>query len=106
MNRLRRRRRREAFQGAPLPPWAAGLLAFLTMLSSTLLIPTVRPFFAAVHPENVEALFWFMSVNMLGAIVGAPLLAWVADATGKRAVVLIVAAVAETCAEKHVPLAL
>ncbi len=78
--------------GAPLPPAIAALLAFLSMLSSTLLIPTVRPFFAAVHPGE-DGVFWFMSINMLGAIIGAPVVAAVADVTGKRAVVLIVAAV-------------
>ncbi len=62
------------------------------MLSSTLLIPAVRPFFAAVHPDAEGGLFLFMSVNMVGAIVGAPLLTAFADATGKRALVLIVAA--------------
>lgn len=65
------------------------------MLSATLLIPTVRPFFAAVHPDNVEALYGFMSVNMLGAIVGAPVLAWIADKSGKRALLLIIAAVVD-----------
>ena len=61
------------------------------MLSSTLLIPAVRPFFATVHPEAEGGLFMFMTVNMLGAIIGAPLLTALADATGKRALVLIVA---------------
>ncbi len=65
------------------------------MLSSTLLIPAVRPFFATVHPEAEGGLFMFMTVNMLGAIIGAPLLTALADATGKRALVLIVAAVVD-----------
>ncbi len=65
------------------------------MLSSTLLIPALRPFFAATHPGHEGGLFWFMSVNMAGAIVGAPMLAAVADAMGKRALVLIVAAVVD-----------
>ena len=82
-------------QGAPLRPLIAAALVFLTMLSSTLLIPAVRPFFAAVHPQHEDGLFLFMSVNMLGAIVGGPLLAWVADATGKRGLVLILACVVD-----------
>ena len=65
------------------------------MLSSTLLIPAVRPFFAAVHPDAEGGLFLFMTVNMLGAIVGAPVLTALADATGKRAMVLIVAALVD-----------
>jgi len=63
------------------------------MLSSTLLIPAIRPFFAATHPQAESGLFLFMSVNMAGAIIGAPLLAAVADATGARRLTLIVAAV-------------
>ncbi len=65
------------------------------MLSSTLLIPALRPFFVATHPGHEEGMFLFMSVNMLGAIVGAPLLTMIADAMGKRALVLIVAAVVD-----------
>ncbi|MDP2340555.1 MAG: hypothetical protein Q8O67_06340 [Deltaproteobacteria bacterium] len=93
MSRWRRRRRE--MQGAPLRPTVAALLVFLTMLSSTLLIPAVRPFFAAVHPTQENGLFLFMSVNMLGAVVGGPLLAWAADASGKRSLVLILAAVVD-----------
>jgi MFS family permease len=63
------------------------------MLSSTLLIPAVRPFFAAVHPSAEGGLFWFMSVNMLGAIVGAPMLGALADALRARWLVLVAAAV-------------
>lgn len=78
-----------------MTPAVAGLLVFLSMLSSTLLIPAVRPFFAAVHPEAESGLFMFMTVNMLGAIIGAPLLTALADATGKRALVLIAATVVD-----------
>jgi MFS family permease len=73
----------------------AAVLVFLSMLSSTLLIPALRPFFAATHPTAEGGLFLFMSVNMLGAIVGAPLLTAVADATGKRSLVLMLAAVVD-----------
>jgi MFS family permease len=79
----------------PLTPLLAGVLVFLSMLSSTLLIPAIRPFFAAVHPETEGGLFMFMTVNMLGAIVGAPLLTALADATDKRALVLVAAAVVD-----------
>lgn len=89
------RGRRRELQGGPLRPATAALLVFLIMLSSTLLIPAVRPFFSSVYPQHEDGLFLFMSVNMIGAIVGAPLLAFIADATGKRSRVLILAAVAD-----------
>lgn len=94
---MRRGRRRRAEPGAtaPLSPAVAAVLVFLSMLSSTLLIPAVRPFFAEVHPSAEGGLFLFMSVNMLGAIIGAPLLGALADAVGKRWLVLIVAAVVD-----------
>jgi MFS family permease len=78
-----------------LSPAVAAVLVFLSMLSSTLLIPAVRPFFAATHPSAEGGLFLFMSVNMLGAIVGAPLLGALADAMGKRWLVLVAAAVVD-----------
>ncbi len=93
--RRSRRRRTEAPPSAPLSPALAGVLVFLSMLSSTLLIPAFRPFFAATHPTAEGGMFLFMSVNMLGAIIGAPLLTAVADATGKRSLVLMVAAVVD-----------
>jgi hypothetical protein len=88
-----RRRRRLAPAGTPLSPAVAAVLVFLSMLSSTMLIPALRPFFAAVHPGEEGALYLFTAVNMLGALFGAPLLGAIADATGRRALVLLVAAV-------------
>lgn len=90
-----RRRRHTPEAAPPLSPAVAAALVFLSMLSSTLLIPAIRPFFAATHPTAEGGLFWFMSVNMLGAVVGAPLLGAIADAVGKRWLVLIVAAVVD-----------
>ncbi len=93
MSRWRRRRRET--QGAPLRPAMAALLVFLTVLSSTLLVATARPFFAAAYPEHEGGLFLFMSVNLIGAVVGGPLLAFVGDATGRRSLVLMLAAVVD-----------
>lgn len=59
------------------------LLVFLNVLSGTLLIPAGRPFLAAVHPGSEGGIHAFFSVNMLGAAVGAPLFAWLADRTGR-----------------------
>lgn len=95
MRRGRRRRSERESVGGPLSPAVAAVLVFLSMLSSTLLIPAVRPFFAATHPSAEGGLFLFMSVNMLGAIVGAPLLGALADAMGKRWLVLMAAAVVD-----------
>jgi len=95
MRRGRRRRSERESAGGPLSPAVAAVLVFLAMLSSTLLIPAVRPFFAAHHPTAEGGLFLFMSVNMLGAIIGAPLLGALADAMGKRWLVLVAAAVVD-----------
>ena len=59
-------------------------LIFASVLSGTVLIPTVRPFFAAFFPGHEGALHAFMGVNMMGAVVGAPLLSLIADRTGRR----------------------
>lgn len=59
-------------------------LVFATTLTGTLLIPAVRPFFAAFHGGDEAAMHAFMSVNMLGAAIGAPFVAWIADRTGRR----------------------
>lgn len=62
--------------------WIAWLV-FTNMLSGTLLIPAVRPLFAAVHPDHPDAVHAFFSVNMLGAAIGAPVVGWLADRTGR-----------------------
>jgi len=64
--------------------WVLSALVFVSMVSSTMLIPAARPFVHHMHPGNEGALHAFMSVNMLGAIVGAPLLALWADRRGQR----------------------
>ncbi len=88
-----RRRRRQIPAGSPLSPMVAAGLVFLSMLSSTMLIPALRPFFAAMHPGREGDLYLFSAVNMLGALFGAPLLGAWADATHKRSMLLVVAAV-------------
>jgi len=61
----------------------AGLVLF-NMLANTLLIPTVRPFFATFYAGDESSMHAFFSVNMLGAVAGAPLLAMWADRRGGR----------------------
>ena len=64
--------------------WRVAALVFGTMLSSTLLIPAVRSYVALRHGGQDSVMHAFMSVNMLGAIIGAPLLSAFADRTGRR----------------------
>lgn len=47
------------------------VLVFVQMLPATLLAPAVRPFFAAMHRSDVSAMHAFMSLNMIGAAIGA-----------------------------------
>ena len=47
---------------------------YVQMLPATLVAPAVRPLFAAHHGGNVSAMHAFMSLNMLGAAIAAPLL--------------------------------
>lgn len=49
------------------------LLAFMCVLSGTLLIPAVRPFMAWAAPGNESAAHAFMALNMLGAVLAAPI---------------------------------
>jgi AAHS family 3-hydroxyphenylpropionic acid transporter len=70
--------------------WA--LLIFTGVLSGTMLIPAVRPLFAARAGAAEGAMHAFMTLNLLGAVVGAPLLARWADR--RRAGVGVVAALA------------
>lgn len=64
-------------------------LIFGTMLSSTMLIPAVRGYVALRHGGNESLMHAFMSVNMLGAIIGAPLLSALADRTGHRRAIAV-----------------
>jgi MFS family permease len=59
-------------------------LVFATTLTGTLLIPALRPFFAAFHPGHEAAMHAFMSVNMLGAAFGSPIVTVFADRSGRR----------------------
>jgi len=59
-------------------------LVFLNVLSGTLLIPAVRPFFATLHGAGQGAMHAFFTVNMLGAAVGAPLACLWAERTNTR----------------------
>jgi MFS family permease len=68
-----------AQQGALIP-----LLVLGTMLPGMVLIPAVRPFIAAFHGGSEPAMHAFMSVNLLGAILGGPLVVGLAERGGAR----------------------
>ncbi len=56
-------------------------MPFLTMLGAMAIVPAIRPMFA-VNGAGEGAMHAFMSVNMLGAAIGAPLVSWGADRLG------------------------
>lgn len=60
------------------------LLALGNVLTGMLLIPAARPLLAARFPGSDSALHAFFSVNMMGAVLGAPLVSWLADRRGSR----------------------
>ena len=57
-------------------------LAFMCVLSGTLLIPAVRPFMAWTAPGSESAAHAFMAVNMLGGVLAAPLVTELARYVG------------------------
>lgn len=61
------------------------LLVFSQMLPATLVAPAVRPLFALHHGGNEGGMHAFMSVNMVGAVVAATVLALVPRLRGALA---------------------
>ncbi len=54
------------------------VLIFIQMLPATLLVPAIRPLFAAHHGGAEGPMHAFMSVNMLGAAIAVPFVgAWI-----------------------------
>lgn len=53
--------------------WRIAGAIFLQMLPATMLTPVVRPLFATLHGGDEGAMHAFMSLGMLGAVVGASL---------------------------------
>jgi len=78
----------QAFPAAVRPDdsrWRTGglvALPFLTMLASMIVVPSIRPMFAArgAGDGSMQA---FISLGMLGAVLGTPLIARIADRTAR-----------------------
>jgi MFS family permease len=60
------------------------LVTFLTILPVTLVVPVLKGLVQDRYGVGELATSLFMSVNMLGAIVAAPLAGWVSDRLGRR----------------------
>lgn len=55
------------------PVLTSALLAFSSVLSTTLIIPSVRPFMAARAPASESFAHAFVAASLLGAVLAAPL---------------------------------
>lgn len=71
------------------------LLTFASVLSGTVLIPTVRPLCAALYPTRPGAAHAFLTAAVLGGAVGAPALAAWADRRGGHARLAAIAALVD-----------
>ena len=61
------------------------ILVFGSVLSGTVLIPSVRPLCAALYPGHPGAAHAFLTMAVLGGVIGGPLLAARADRRGQAA---------------------
>lgn len=66
--------------------WFSALLVLGAMLPGTIVIPVVRTFVTAHWPDREWLMHAFLAVNLLGAVVGGPLLAVRAERLGIRRV--------------------
>jgi len=64
--------------------WVLCFLVFLAVLPVTLVVPILKPLVADRYPVGPFAVHAFQSVNMVGAILAAPLAGWFADRLGRR----------------------
>lgn len=83
----------ERFEPEPKVPLVAGALLVLgAMLPGTIVIPVVRSLVTAGWPGSEWLMHAFLAVNLLGAVVGGPLLAVRAERIGRRRLVAGVSA--------------
>lgn len=71
-------------------------IVMLQMLPATLLTPAIRPLFALQHRGNESAMHAFMSLNMIGAAIAAPLVGALLDKRGLRRIALLLLCVADS----------
>ncbi|MEZ4228613.1 MAG: MFS transporter [Polyangiaceae bacterium] len=81
----------------PLPRRARSLalLVFFQMLPATLVIPAIRPLFAAFHGGNEGSMHAFSALNMLGAAFAAPMVGRMLDRGRDPRPILTVLAMAD-----------
>lgn len=69
-------------------------ILFLLMLPVTAMVPVLSALTVGRHPELDDfERHLFMSVNMIGALVAAPLTGWIADRSGRRTTLIVAALV-------------
>ncbi len=73
----------------PLPVLC--LLVFLAVLPVTLLVPILKPLVLDRFPVTLFATHAFLSANMIGAILAAPLVGWLVDRVGRRQPIVVAA---------------
>lgn len=73
--------------GTSVRLWLGALLVLGAMLPGTIVIPVVRSFITASYPGSEWLMHAFLAVNLLGAVVGGPLLAVRAERMGRRRLV-------------------
>ena len=73
----------------PLPVLC--LLVFLAVLPVTLLVPILKPLVLDRFPVTLFATHVFLSANMIGAILAAPLVGWLVDRVGRRQPIVVAA---------------
>lgn len=73
--------------------WWCAILVFGAMLPETIVIPVVRSFVAATWPGSEWLMHAFLAVNLLGAVLGGPLLAVRAEQLSRRRLVAGVSSV-------------
>ncbi len=70
-------------------------LVFLAVLPVTLLVPVLKPLVADRYPVGAFAVHAFMSINMLGALLAAPVVGWIIDRLGRRRPIVVGAFLAD-----------
>ncbi len=82
-------------EGAPSVPVLC-LLAFLAVMPVTLLVPILKPLVVDRYPIGSFAAHAFLSINMVGAILTAPLVGWFVDRLGGRRTLVAAAFLADS----------